>query len=346
MTLNATPDYRFHVAIRGEDCLKSFGWNSDTGKLHCHQTVPAATQPGPLVLSADEQFLYAGLRGTRRIAVYRCDDHGTIPALCPHQTTELDADPCFLKIDASGQWLLAAYYGAGQVTVHGIAHDGGLTRQPVQQIATGPKAHCIGISPLNSLIWVPHVGQENAVHEFQLDTATGRLVRIGIRKAAEDPWIGPVGPRHCALHAATRSIYFCNEHGSSVTHYGFDDTGLGQEVNTLSTVPGPYGTVNTCAQIHGDPAGRFLYVSNRGHNSLAIFRIAAESGALTAVGWQETEPIPRAFAITPDSRYVLCSGLASGCLSIYGICGETGHLDLKCRSYIGAEPMWILPLRR
>ncbi len=345
--MNATTAYRFLVATSGEDCIKSFVWNSDTRELTCQQTVPAKTRPGPLAVSRDERFLYAGLRGSRQIAVYHCDrdSAGSGPVLQPHMQAELDADPCFLRMDATGQWLLAAYYGAGQVTVHGISPDGGLTPEPVQRVATGPKAHCIGINTCNSMVWVPHVGQENAVHEFQLDPATGQLSRTGIRRAAEDPLVGPVGPRHCAFHESTRSIYFCNEQGSSVTHHVFDDTGLAQEGNTLSTLPGPYGTANTCAQIHGDPAGRFLYVSNRGHNSLAIFAIAPESGALTARGWQETEPVPRAFAITPDSRHVLCGGLASGCLSIYGICGATGHLDLQSRRCIGSEPMWILPLR-
>lgn len=345
--MNTTTEYRFLVAASGEDCIKSFVWNSAAPReLICLQTVPAATRPGPLVFSRDESILYAGLRGSRQIAVYRCDREGAGPMLQPYMKVELDADPCYLSLDATAQWLLAAYYGAGQVTVHGISQAGRLTPAPVQQIATGPKAHCIGVNPFASTIWVPHVGAENAVHELRLDHTTGRLSRVRVRRAAEDAWVGPVGPRHCTFHESTRSIYVCNEHGSSVTHYVCDAAGSAREVNTLSTLPSPYGAANTCAQIHGDPAGRFLYVSNRGHNSLAIFAIAPESGALTVRGWQETEPVPRAFAVTRDSRYVLCSGLASGCLSVYRICSATGHLDLQSRGYIGAEPMWILPLSR
>ncbi len=346
--MTATTEYRLLVAVSGENCIKSFAWDPNGGKPICRQTVPAATRPGPLAISRNERFLYAGLRGSRQIGVYHCNpdrnDYGAT-LLRPLRKIELDADPCFLKIDATGQWLLAAYYGAGQVTVHGILHDGGLTPKPVQQVVTGPKAHCIGINHHNSMVWVPHVGQENAVHGFRLDQATGRLVRVGTRKAAEDSLVGPVGPRHCAFHEATQSIYFCNEHGSSVTHWLFNDTDLTREVNTLSTLPSPYGIANTCAQIHGDPAGRFLYVSNRGHNSLTVFRIDPETGELAVAGWQETESTPRAFAITPDSRYLLCSGLASGCLSIYRICAETGLLSFRARSQVGPEPMWILPLR-
>ncbi len=339
-------DIWFLVAVSGEDCLKLFSWNSDSRLWTLHQEVSAESGPGPLAVSGDWRHLYAGLRGSRQIASYIIEKSNSVSKrrLQLLKTIEVDADPCFLRIDVSGKWLLAAYYGAGQVTVHGITPDGTLSARPEQQITTAPKAHCIGLTQLNSMVWVPHVGLENAVHEFQLDDSTGQLARIKITKATTDPLAGPAGPRHCAFHESTNSIYFSNEHASSVTHYLFDDSGLVKKVNTLSTLPTPYGTVNTCAQIHVVPAGSFLYVSNRGHDSLAIFSIDTETGALSSRGWQETEAIPRAFAISPNGHYLLCAGLGSGCLSIYRINPDTGHLRLLSRKYVGSKPMWVQPL--
>ncbi len=339
-------DLTFLVAASGEDCLKLLSWNPESGLWTLHEVVPARSGPGPLALSGDRRYLYAGLRGSRQIASYRFEecDSFSYQKLRLQMETEVDADPCFLKIDASGKWLLAAYYGAGQVTVHGLAPDGTLTAKPVQQTTTAPKAHCIGLTHLNSMVWVPHVGIENSIHEYQLNVSTGQLTPKGIRKAATDPIVGPVGPRHCAFHENTKSIYFSNEHASSVTHYLFGDSGIVKKVNTLSTLPTPYGTANTCAQIHVHPAGNFLYVSNRGHDSLAIFSIDTETGALRARGWQETEAIPRAFAISPDGHYLLCAGLGSGCLSIYRINPDSGHLRVVSRKYVGSEPMWVQPL--
>lgn len=346
--MKSSRSYRFFVAASAEDSIKCFVWHPNSTNLICQQEIPAKSGPGPLAISPDEKFLYAGLRKSRQIAVFRkfsLNSTSKESAFVPLMKVDLDSDPCFLKIDPSGQWLLAAYYGAGQVTVHGISPDGDLTHNPVEKVTTGSKAHCIGTNSLNSIVWVPHVGQENAVHEFQFDNANGRLYPKGIKRAAENELVGPVGPRHCALHEPTRSIFFCNEHGSSITHYRFDDAGLKKEVNTLSTLPSPYGSANTCAQIHGDPAGRFIYVSNRGHNSLAIFAIDPAKGELKSAGWQETEPMPRAFAITPDSRYLLSSGLDSGCMTIFRICSNKGQLSFISRNFVGSHPMWVLPLR-
>ena len=333
------------VAVSGENCIKAFRFHSETARLDYMHSVSADSRPGPLALSQDRRFVYAGLRGSDCIETFTLSQQGQDgPALTFQARTDLDADPCYLAVDQTGRWLLSAYYGAGQITVHAIGDDGCPSPTPVQRLVTAPKAHCIQSHGKNHLVLVPHVGRENSVHQFLLDVATGELRRIGVEKGLCDAQVGPVGPRHYVFHEPSHSVYFSDEHGSSVTHYRYGDRGLRQRIASHSTLPYPYARANTCAQIHVAPGGRFLYVSNRGHNSLAIFAIDQRSGELMPVGWQETEPMPRAFALLPDGSHLLCSGLASGCISVYALDQDSGHLNFRSRVLVGVSPMWILPL--
>lgn len=334
------------VALGGEDQIRAYIWDGHQGQLMLTDTVPAVSRPAPLALSRDRNFLFAGLRGTNRLESFRVvyePGAGNL-ALTSAASVDLDADPCYLGLDAAGRWLMAAYYGAGQITVHEILDHGTPAATPAVHLATGPKAHCIRCHRSSNLILVPHVGTENSVHQFLLDPDAGTLSALGVCRAESDAWIGPEGPRHYVYHEPSDSVYFSNEHASSVTHWRVGDAGLIERSASLSTLPIPYGFANTCAQIHMTPDGRFLYVSNRGHNSLAIFRVDPISGTLQPAGWQETEPVPRAFALLPDGSHLLCSGLGSGCISAYAIDPESGRLRFRSRLHAGRDPMWILPL--
>lgn len=333
------------VSVSGRHQLLPLTWNTESRQWRQGHPFAAASGPGPLAFGLDESRVYAGLRGSKELLTLRVTAGGPadLPKLDALARTGLESDPCYLRVDASGRWLLAAYYGAGLVTVHALDAAGVPSAQPAVRVDTGPKAHCIGLNPLGPHVWVPQVGVENAVREFQLDSETGELHEVRIWKAGVDALVGPEGPRHLVTHESTRSAFVSNEHSSSVTRFRYGPEGLLEKLETLSTLPSPSGLANTCAQLHIEPGGRFLYVSNRGHDSLAIFHIDAATGALTAAGWQETEPVPRAFSPALDGRHLFCSGLASGCLTAYEICQETGRLHFRSRLRVGEDPMWVLP---
>ena len=333
------------VSLSGENRIRSYLLHHDSGKLEPVGETATGSRPAPMAISRDQTYLYVGLRGSNQIALFALSGFtGSRPELTPLAHTGLFADPCYLGIDESGRWLMAAYYGAGEITVHAIQPDATLSSAPVSRIATGPKAHCIRSNRHRDLILVPHVGTENSIHQFLLDPASGSLSPLARYNAGMDDLVGPEGPRHYVYHEAARSVYFANEHASSVTHYRYGPQGIQERVATCSTLPFPAGHANTCAQIHLTPNARFLYVSNRGHDSLAIFRVDATTGVLTPVGWQETEPVPRAFAILPDGSHLLVGGLGSGCISVYAIDPESGELAFRTRCYAGSEPMWISSL--
>src|SRR5260221_7504802 len=134
-------------------------------------------------------------------------------------------------------------------------------------------------------------------------------------------------------------IYFSNEQGGSVTVYRLDRaTGTLTAIHTIATLPQGFAARNTCSQIHLTPSGRFLYVGNRGHNSIAGFAIDAATGHLTPSGHTATEAVPSAFALDPDGRFLFAAGTASGRLAAYRISGETGALTSLANLTVGQRP--------
>ena len=121
------------------------------------------------------------------------------------------------------------------------------------------------------------------------------------------------------------SSFFPNEQGCSVTAYRLDDaTGILSAVQTATTLPDGYTARNTCSQIHLTTSGKFLYVANRGHNSIAGFAVDAATGHLTPIGHVATEAVPSAFSLDPASSFIFAAGTASGRLASYRISNETG----------------------
>ena len=141
-------------------------------------------------------------------------------------------------------------------------------------------------------------------------------------------------------------VYFSNEQGCSVTGYRLDPaTGTLTAGQTLTTLPEGYTARNTCSQIHLTASGHFLYVGNRGHNSLAGFAVDAATGRLTALGHVATEAVPGAFGLDPEGHFVFAVGTASGRLASYRINGETGALTPLATYAVGQRPMGVLVTR-
>jgi 6-phosphogluconolactonase len=154
-----------------------------------------------------------------------------------------------------------------------------------------------------------------------------------------------LGPRHFCFHPTLPVVYFSNEQGGSVTAYRLDRaTGTLTASQTLTTLPEGFTARNTCSQIHLTASGQFLYVGNRGHNSLAGFAVDAATGQLTALGHVATEAVPSAFSVDPEGHFVFAAGSASGRLASYRIQG-TGALTPLATYAVGQRPMAVLVTR-
>ncbi len=155
-----------------------------------------------------------------------------------------------------------------------------------------------------------------------------------------------LGPRHYCFHPTLDLVYFSNEQGCSVTGYRLDPaSGTLSAAQTISTLPDGYSARNTCSQIHLTPSGRFLYVGNRGHNSIAGFAVDPASGRLTAIGRVPTEAVPSAFSLDPAGHFVFAAGTASGRLASYRIDQETGALTPLTTYAVGQRPGAVLAAR-
>lgn len=330
-----------YLSIAGENRIAIYTLDIASGGIEFQENIGVTGSPGPLALSPCGEYLYAGLRSSREIATFRVEA-GT-KRLIHLRTIPLDADTCYIATDKTGTFLLSAYYGAGKVTVHAIGDDKTVQGEPIQTVETDIHAHCIETDPSNRFAYVPHTVPRNAIYQFQFQADTGNLTPNPVGNLNPG---APIGPRHFCFHPSLPILYFSNEQGSSVSAYTLREAPVPGTLidlqEDLSTLPADFTGENTCAQIHVDPQARFLYVSNRGHDSIAVFAIDPESGKLHAVGHQLTEPTPRVFNIDETGTLLFVGGLGSGKLATYRINQETGTLSPLANYTVGEKPMWVL----
>lgn len=331
--------YVAYIAVGGENKLRHFALNPSDGLLTLLEEVHLSGAPGPLAVDPTQRFLYVGLRSTCQLITLLLEP--TTGRLLPFgEPVTLESDPCYLSTDRTGRFLLVAYYRGGKATVHGLNQDGSVGSQALCTVNTIAYAHCIRTDPSNRFAFLPHVAESNTIFQFHFDAATGQLTPNTPSQVTPAPG---TGPRHYVYHPSRDIVYFSNEQGSSVTGYHLSDQGLLTPFQTLSTLPAAFTGSNTCAKIAIDPAGRFLYVSNRGHDSIACFAVDHD-GALTALGQQPTEPTPRAFGLDPTGNFLYASGQGSGKLTAYRIDQAHGSLTPLTTYPIGERPMWVMTL--
>lgn len=283
------------------------------------------------------RVMFVALRAARLLVNYVVDqEKGTLVRL---SETALAEGPPYLFLDNTCSFLLSSYYGSGHVGVHSMSGPGILADQPLQMLPTAIRAHSIQTDRSNRFAFVPHTNPTNAIFQFRFDEQTGQLT------PNDPPKIQPAtpeGPRHFAFHPTRDLLYSINENGSTISAYRFDpESGTLSSFQAISTLPEGFDREdNTTAEIKIAPNGRFLYGSNRGHDSLALFAIGND-GRLTAKGHYPTEATPRFFELDPSGRFAYAVGQGSGRLASYRIDAETGALTPLEQHEVGESPLWI-----
>jgi 6-phosphogluconolactonase len=347
-------DLRFVRAARTDELLlyvgtytggKSEGiylyrFDLNSGKLTHAGTTKGVINPSFLTLAPGWRYLYAvnevddfAGRKSGAVSAFAVDQKtGALRLL--NQQASLGANPCYAEVDASGKFVLIANYSGGSVTVFPVQRDGSLGESTDTKQYQGssvnrerqdsPHAHCIRLDPSNRFAYSCDLGTDK-IMMFRFDARGGKLLPV------EPPWVQVkpgAGPRHLAFAHAGRYVLALNEMHSTVTTFARDpEKGTLHELQTITTLPKDFSGTNTGADIHVSPNGRFLFCSNRGDDSIAIFKIDPRRGTLTAIGHEPTRGLtPRNFAIDPTGAFLLVANQKSDHIVVFRIDPRTGRL--------------------
>lgn len=279
------------------------------------------------------RHLFVGTSAPTTIQAFRIDE----TRLVPLQTVPVSAKPSYLWVSPNGQFLLASYFTSGEVTVHRIEGEGRLSNDPIQRLQLDPHAHCITTDPKGHFVFVSHTSTSR-ISMFRFDDETGTLTpnQPAILQQDNTLWT-----RHLWFHPTEEVVFGSNERGKSISVYAFDsDTGLLEETQTLPAQPKNVEGKATTSHVHVHPSGKFAYIANRGHGSIAAFRFDKASHKLSFVHRVATSKVPRSFSLSPDGRFLVVAGQKSNLLSVYRI-DDDGRLVKSDDTPCGKTPWWV-----
>jgi 6-phosphogluconolactonase len=320
----------------GIHCLEL---NMTTGKLTKLSGTRGVKNPSFLAIHPNKRYLYAvsevddtGGKPTGAVSAFAIDaKSGALKPL--NWQSSGGGGPCHLTVDRRGRAVLVANYGGGSVESIPIGKGGRLNKpasfiqhkgssvNPARQ--KGPHAHSINLDPSNRFAVAADLGLDKVL-VYRFDSSTGKL------KPNDPPFVkvNPGGgPRHFSFHPSGRFAYACNEIASTVTAFRFDaKAGRLTPLQTTSSLPEPHKG-NSTAEVQVHPSGKFLYCSNRGHDSIAMFRIDQKTGRLTAIGHESTRgKTPRNFGIDPTGNFLLAANQSTNNVVVFRIDGRSGKL--------------------
>jgi 6-phosphogluconolactonase len=336
----ANAETLLYISDAGNQRIVVYRMDDEKGELTEIQTVDSKAAPGSLCVDPQRKHLFASLRSTFKLASYAIAKDGKLELL---RTADLEPNvpATYVSTDQTGKFLLWPSYQGGKVGVHGIDAAGRLSQKPLQVIETAKTAHAAVVSRDNRWVFVPHV-EPNAIYQFRLDAKTGQLSLGSQAPGGKDG----AGPRHLAIHPSQKFACSSNETGNSITLYSLDSESGLKPLQTLSTLPDDFTGQNSTADVKFHPSGKFVWVSNRGHDSLAGFKFDEAAGKLTAMGQTPTEKTPRSFEVTPSGKFVFGAGEGSGKLAAYSVNQESGELKPLGTHDVGKSLTWVLAIER
>ena len=320
-----------------------------TGKLTAVGKLAGQKNPSFLAIHPNKKFLYAvneigNYKGEKAggVSAYSIDPRtGALTFL--NQQSSKGGAPCHLVVDATGRNVLVANYTGGSVASLPISrkgrlrkassfvqHEGSSVLKPRQ---ASPHGHSINVSPGNKFAVAADLGLDKVL-VYGFDAKGGKLTPAGFTKVAPG-----AGPRHFAFHPNGKFAYVINEITLTVTAFEWDEAkGKLSELQTITTLPVERGKGMNTAEVQVHPSGKFLYGSNRGHNTIAVFSIDGKTGKLKAIQHQSTlGKTPRNFGIDPTGKFLIAANQSSGDVFTFYINQDTG--ELKPTSHSVKVPM-------
>ena len=324
----------------GLEGITALRLDTGSGEITCLGRLAAArnatflaVHPGRRLLFAVDQFTnFQGKRGGAVSSFAIAGKTGQLRYL--NTVSSRGPEPCFISVDRGGRNVLVANYSGGNIAVLPIGADGclspasdsvqhrGSSIDPVRQ--SRPYAHSINASPDDRFVIAADLGLDELL-VYRFDSRTGSLLPNDPSSFKCKPGSGP---RHLAFHPGGRFAYVIHELRSEVTALHWDSIGGSfTEIHAVSTIPRDFSGENSPSEISVHPNGRFLYASNRGHDSIAVFEIDSTEGTLEAVQHVPTKgQCPRSFALDPSGAYLLAAN-QGGNIAAFCVDALTGRLD-------------------
>jgi 6-phosphogluconolactonase len=329
----------------GNGNVSIYRMNPTTGALTMQgPAVAAGSNPSFLAVDPGRQFLYAVNEGTsgRVVAFSINQTTGALTRL--NDVSSQGVGPAHLSVDGSGRWVLVANYASnnpGTVAVLPVLAGGRVgDATDSETFAQNSNPHSIMADPANRFVFVPRKGLDS-IAQFRFDAAAGTLTPG--TPAAVMTATG-AGPRHMDFHPSAKFAYVINEINDTVNAYTYDAAnGQLAPLQTISTLPVGYdGGANSCADVHVHPSGKFLYGSNRGHNSIVVYGIDQSTGMLTFKAHQPTMgTTPRNFHVDPKGGLLLAANQGSGTIVSFAINQDTGLLTPTGASTTVNSPAYV-----
>lgn len=308
--------------------IYSYRFDDSTGKLTALGLAAETSNPSFLAASPNRRFLYAvNEESAGSVSAFSIDAvKGSLKLL--NSVSSRGAGPCHVALDKTGKWLFVANYNSGSVAAFPVHDDGSLGEATAfvqhsgssvnPQRQAGPHAHSVNVSPDNRFVLVADLGLDQIL-TYRIDATKGLI--------PAEPLLAKMaagsGPRHLALMPGF--AYAVNEMLSTVTTFQYDAAnGSLKEVQTISTLPAGFTGANSSAEIALNPKAPFVYASNRGHDSIAVFRVnifdPKHYGTLSLPGFVSTQgKTPRNFAVDPSGKFLLVANQDSGNIVVFRV---------------------------
>lgn len=333
------PEWNLYVGTytRPQKSKGIYAWRFQpaTGKLTPVGLAAETASPSFLAVHPNQHVLYA-VNELREGAISAfAIDPPTGKLTFLNKVSAKGDGPCHISVDRSGKWVYAANYGSGSVAAFPVHEDGSLGDSSafVQHTGSsvnpgrqkGPHAHSVVVAPDNRFVFAADLGLDQ-VFGYRIDTNRGGM-------ATDEPTVTKVapgsGPRHVAFRPDGRFLYVLNEMLSTVVAFRYDaPRGATEDLQTLSTLPADFKGNNSGAEIAAHRSGNYLYTSNRGHDSIAMFRVDLTSGKLSALGHASTRgKTPRSFGIDPTGTWLFAANQDSDNIAMFRIDLKTGNLN-------------------
>ena len=320
--------------------IYAFRLDPSSGTMRPVSKISGVTNPSYLAIDGTRRFLYA----VNELKTYEDRSSGTVSAFAVERDTGRlsllnkqlthGTDPCHVMVDSKGKYVLVANFLSGSVCVLPVREDGSLGEacefiqhqgssiDPARQ--TAPHAHAVALDKANRFAFVPDLGLDKLM-VYRFDSTRGKLEPNAV------PWVKikpGAGPRQIVFQHGGAFAYLVNELDSTVVTLAYDsERGTFGYLGALPTLPSGFSGASTCAEIQISPSGRHVYVSNRGHDSIAVYAVDPHTGTLSYIGHELTlGRTPRGFGIDPSGRFLLAANQDSDTVVLFGIDQDSGKL--------------------